>query len=171
MEDLLRMAHNATSSRILDVLFESPTVPFKAKRRFVVSLIGHYHTLVDDRIGSRVADRCWAFADPYLRVSLEWTVRDESHISYPIGENCPFSDSVRTVPRRVFLWEVLCPQSQFIFVTATTRRVESIAIKQQNQPNNVGSAEFAPTRPTTADLNSSFDDIGKAFEETWHVRG
>lgn len=33
-----------------------------------MSLIGHYHTLVDDRIGSRVVDRCWAFADPYLRV-------------------------------------------------------------------------------------------------------
>jgi len=33
-----------------------------------MSLIGHFHTLVDDRIGSRVGDRCWAFADPYLKV-------------------------------------------------------------------------------------------------------
>jgi nucleolar protein 9 len=33
-----------------------------------MSFIGHYHVLVDDRIGSRVGDRCWAFADPYLRV-------------------------------------------------------------------------------------------------------
>lgn len=82
MEDLIRIAHNATSSRILDVLFESPTVSFKAKRRFVMSLIGNYHYLVDDRIGSRVADRCWAFADPYLRVRLERSVRDESHIPH-----------------------------------------------------------------------------------------
>lgn len=67
--DLMAVAHNATSSRVLDALLESPTVPFKAKRRFVMSLIGHYHTLVDDRIGSRVGDRCWAFADTYLRVS------------------------------------------------------------------------------------------------------
>lgn len=62
------MAQNATSSRVLDALFESATVSFKAKRRFVMSLIGHYHSLVDDRIGSRVADRCWAFSDTYLKV-------------------------------------------------------------------------------------------------------
>ncbi|KAF8845591.1 ARM repeat-containing protein [Paxillus ammoniavirescens] len=67
MEDLIGIAHNATSSRVLDAIFESPTVSFKSKRRLTMSFIGHYHTLVDDRIGSRVGDRCWAFADPYLR--------------------------------------------------------------------------------------------------------
>jgi len=45
-------------------------VPHKVKRSFVMSFIGHYHTLVDDRIGSRVGDRCWAFADPYLREKI-----------------------------------------------------------------------------------------------------
>ncbi|KAF8556263.1 ARM repeat-containing protein [Imleria badia] len=70
IEDVVRIAHNATSSRVLDVLFESPTVSFKAKRRFVMSLIGHYHSLVDDRIGSRIGDRCWAFADTYLREKI-----------------------------------------------------------------------------------------------------
>lgn len=25
--------------------------------------------LVDDKLGSRIADRCWAIADPYIRVS------------------------------------------------------------------------------------------------------
>jgi nucleolar protein 9 len=74
MEDLIRIAHNATGSRVLDVLFESPTVSFKATRRFVMSLIGHYHSLVDDRIGSRIGDRCWAFADPYLRVRVRCSV-------------------------------------------------------------------------------------------------
>lgn len=68
IQDFLALAHNATSSRVLDVVFESPTVPFKAKRGLVSALIGHYHELVDDRIGSRVCDRIWAFADPYLRV-------------------------------------------------------------------------------------------------------
>jgi nucleolar protein 9 len=67
-EDLISLSQNPISSRVIDVLFESETVPFKLKRAFVMSLIGHYHTLVDDRIGSRVGDRCWAFADPYLRV-------------------------------------------------------------------------------------------------------
>ncbi|KAH7930051.1 ARM repeat-containing protein [Leucogyrophana mollusca] len=70
MEELIALAHNAISSRVLDAIFESTTVPFKAKRSFVLSLIGHYHTLVDDRIGSRVGDRCWAFADPYLREKI-----------------------------------------------------------------------------------------------------
>ncbi|KAF7978355.1 hypothetical protein HWV62_1005 [Athelia sp. TMB] len=70
MEDLLKLAHHPTSSRVFDVLFESPTVPHKVKRSFVMSFIGHYHTLVDDRIGSRVGDRCWAFADPYLREKI-----------------------------------------------------------------------------------------------------
>lgn len=69
MEDLLRFAHHATSSRIFDAIFESSTVPFKVKRNFAMKFIGHYHLLVDDRIGSRVGDRCWAFADPYLRVT------------------------------------------------------------------------------------------------------
>lgn len=73
-EEVIRIAHNATSSRVLDILFESPTVSFKAKRRFVMSLIGHYHTLVDDQIGSRIGDRCWAFADTYLRVRLGCSV-------------------------------------------------------------------------------------------------
>ncbi|KAI9575034.1 armadillo-type protein [Boletus coccyginus] len=70
MGDLIRIAHNATSSRVLDALLESPTVSFKAKRRFVTSLIGHYHSLIDDRIGSRIGDRCWDFADPYLREKI-----------------------------------------------------------------------------------------------------
>jgi nucleolar protein 9 len=33
-------------------------------------MIGHYQELVDDRIGSRVGDRCWATADPYLKEKI-----------------------------------------------------------------------------------------------------
>lgn len=62
------MGQDATSSRVFDVLLQSPTVPHKEKRKFVMNFIGHYHLLVDDRIGSRVGDNCWAFADTYLKV-------------------------------------------------------------------------------------------------------
>lgn len=62
------MTHDVTASRVLDVVLQSPSVPHKEKRKFVMTFIGHYHTLVDDRIGSRIGDNCWAFADPYLRV-------------------------------------------------------------------------------------------------------
>jgi nucleolar protein 9 len=66
-EEVIALAHHPASSRVLDVYLESQTVPFKAKRQLVMSIIGHFHILADDRIGSRVADRCWAFADPYLK--------------------------------------------------------------------------------------------------------
>ncbi|KAF7354953.1 hypothetical protein MSAN_01410400 [Mycena sanguinolenta] len=69
-EDMLVIAHHATSSRVLDALLESPMVPQKVKRQFVLSFIGRYHLLVDDRIGSRVGDRCWAFSDTYLKVRI-----------------------------------------------------------------------------------------------------
>ncbi|KAJ7638452.1 armadillo-type protein [Roridomyces roridus] len=70
MEDVLKIAHHAAGSRVLDALLDSPTVPLKAKRQFVLSFIGHYHLLVDDRIGSRVGDRCWAFSDTYLKEKI-----------------------------------------------------------------------------------------------------
>lgn len=68
--ELLSVCHNATSSRVVDAFIDSPTVPAKAKRKFILSLIEHYHELVDDRIGSRVGDRCWAAADPYLKEKI-----------------------------------------------------------------------------------------------------
>lgn len=64
------MSHNATASRVLDALLESPTVPTQAKRQFILSLLDSFHLLIDDRIGSRIADRCWAFADTYFRVNF-----------------------------------------------------------------------------------------------------
>ncbi|KAJ6516296.1 armadillo-type protein [Mycena sanguinolenta] len=69
-EDMLAIAHHATSSRVLDALLDSATVPQKVKRQFVLSFIGRYHLLVDDRIGSRVGDRCWAFSDTYLKEKI-----------------------------------------------------------------------------------------------------
>lgn len=79
------MACSPVASRVLDVILSTdplaaaesgnhPTtsnpVPFKARRKLVMLFLDHFTTLVDDKIGSRVADRCWAVADPYLRVSL-----------------------------------------------------------------------------------------------------
>ncbi|KAF9004819.1 armadillo-type protein [Cyathus striatus] len=70
MEERIKMAHNPSASRVYDVLLESPTVSSKNKRQFVMDFIDHYHELVDDRIGSRVGDRCWAFADTYLKEKI-----------------------------------------------------------------------------------------------------
>ncbi|KAG5634358.1 hypothetical protein H0H81_002263 [Sphagnurus paluster] len=70
IEDRIKIAHNTSGSRVYDVLLEAPTVPPKAKCDFVMGFIGHYHILVDDRLGSRVGDRCWAFADTYLKEKI-----------------------------------------------------------------------------------------------------
>ncbi|PFH50317.1 hypothetical protein AMATHDRAFT_61237 [Amanita thiersii Skay4041] len=70
MEERIKLAHNSYSSRIYDVLLDSPSVPQKAKRKFVMDFIGHYHLLVDDRFGSHVVDRCWDFADTYLKEKI-----------------------------------------------------------------------------------------------------
>ncbi|KAI0698876.1 armadillo-type protein [Cytidiella melzeri] len=70
MDELIAIAHDVTSSRVLDAVLQSINVTFKEKRKFVMHFIGHYHALVDDRIGSRVGDNCWAFADPYLREKI-----------------------------------------------------------------------------------------------------
>ncbi|KAI0662958.1 ARM repeat-containing protein [Cubamyces menziesii] len=79
VDELIEMAHHVTSSRILDAVLESPTVPHKDKRKLVMTFIGHYPALVDDRIGSRVGERCWAFADPYLREKIARSVVPYEH--------------------------------------------------------------------------------------------
>jgi nucleolar protein 9 len=70
MPMLLNFARHPVASRAIDVILEHPSVPSRARRTFVRHLIGHYHVLADDRIGSRVVDRCWDSADVYLKVGL-----------------------------------------------------------------------------------------------------
>ena len=50
-------------------------MPVKFKRQFVLDFIGHYDVLVDDKLGSRVVDRCWAFCDTYLKVGFFLVLR------------------------------------------------------------------------------------------------
>ena len=69
-EELVSMAHHAISSHVFDALLESTTISPKQKRAFIQRFLGEYHRLVDDRIGSRVADRCWVTADTYLKVGM-----------------------------------------------------------------------------------------------------
>ncbi|KAJ3505135.1 hypothetical protein NLJ89_g7571 [Agrocybe chaxingu] len=70
VEERIKIAHNAAGSRIYDALLGSPTVPAKKKRQFIVDFIGNYHLLVDDKLGSRVGDRCWTFSDTYLKEKI-----------------------------------------------------------------------------------------------------
>lgn len=58
------------ASRVIDAFLdeENTAIAYKDRRNFLKSLIGQYQTLADDRIGSRVAERCWLVADPFLKV-------------------------------------------------------------------------------------------------------
>jgi nucleolar protein 9 len=70
VEQLLVLCHDATASRVIDALFTCTSVPKAARRKFALALQGHYERLVCDRIGSRVGERVWAGAEPYLREKL-----------------------------------------------------------------------------------------------------
>ncbi|KAK0467769.1 armadillo-type protein [Desarmillaria tabescens] len=73
---LIPLAQHPVSSRVLDVFLDSPTVPHKAKRRLVLAFLGHFHELVDDRIGSRVGERCWGWSDTYMKEKIARSVMD-----------------------------------------------------------------------------------------------
>ncbi|KAI5481043.1 rRNA processing protein Nop9 [Pseudohyphozyma bogoriensis] len=73
------LTRDATSSRVLDALLSSPTTPAREKRKFLMSLIGHYHLLADDRLGSRVVERCWEAADVFLKDKIAASLVDHAN--------------------------------------------------------------------------------------------
>ena len=104
-EDLIILSCNATSSRVLDAALESPNVPLRLRKRLVISFIGQFHLMVDDRIGCRVAQRCWAAADPYLKVLYPlfepFRVFSVSNRRLLVGKNRQISNSSRTIHGRI----------------------------------------------------------------------
>ncbi|GAA6032999.1 hypothetical protein JCM8097_000091 [Rhodosporidiobolus ruineniae] len=78
-DKFLPLTRSATSSRVFDALLTSPTTPPRALRSFILSLIGHFPELADDRIGSRVAERAFATADPFLKDKIAASVYDRQH--------------------------------------------------------------------------------------------
>ena len=72
MDRLLVFTSDPIASRVVDVFLDesNKAIPYKDRRTFLRALIGHYHLLADDRIGSRVADRCWQVADPFLKAQI-----------------------------------------------------------------------------------------------------
>ncbi|KAF8121342.1 armadillo-type protein [Boletus edulis] len=134
VEEVLRIAQNATSSRVLDVLFESPSVSFKAKRRFVMSLIGHYHSLADDRIGSRIADRCWAFADPYLREKIARSLIpfEQFLVASFYGKFFARSLNLYLLQRRPDEWRTLQSHNKTSAATSTQQSLSSPSSKRRD---------------------------------------
>ncbi|KAI6035570.1 armadillo-type protein [Pisolithus orientalis] len=144
VQDLLVLSHNATSSRILDAMLESPTVPFQAKRRLVTSMIGHYHELVDDRIGSRVGDRFWAFADPYLREKIARSImpQEQSLAASYYGKFFARNLNLYLLKRRPDEWKQLQSKSK---ATTSGEKAEQTSVSAPTplQPPSVASLPTA----------------------------
>ncbi|KAI6046465.1 armadillo-type protein [Pisolithus marmoratus] len=142
MQDLLALSHNATSSRVLDAILESPTVPFKDKRRLVMSMIGHYHELVDDRIGSRVGDRFWAFADPYLREKITRSImpQEQSLAASYYGKFFARNLNIYLLKRRPDEWRQLQSDSK---ATVNGEKAEQTGAPAPT-PSQLSSVESLP---------------------------
>ena len=62
------------SSHLLDVVLEAETVPIKYRRRLINLLIPQLRGLLDDKIGSRVAEKAWEAADGYTKEKIARTL-------------------------------------------------------------------------------------------------
>jgi nucleolar protein 9 len=58
------------SSHLLDVVLVAETVPIKYRRRLINILIPLMKDLLDDKIGSRVAEKVWEAADGYTKEKI-----------------------------------------------------------------------------------------------------
>ena len=115
IDNLLDIACDPSGSRVLDVVLDPQsssiqnTIPQKARRRLIMRFLESqsFTRLVDDRLGSRIADRCWAIADPYLRVSaifFQVVLGSPSVTRVEVGTDCKESHSPCKLPRGVVLW-------------------------------------------------------------------
>ena len=170
------MAHHPTSSRVLDALLDSPTVPYKAKRKFVMAFIGHYHVLVDDRIGSRVGDRCWAAADPYLREKIARSLAPHEHALAGSFYGKFFARNLalhvlRRDPERWKSMQAAAKQSQPSVVSPTAQAqapAKALAQKQNNGGATAGDDVPSASVPMEKGKKKAQpqDEIDALFEST-----
>lgn len=165
-EDLILLSQNPISSRVIDVIFDSETVPFKVKRALVVSFIGHYHTLVDDRIGSRVGDRCWAFADPYLRekIARSLVAHEQFLAASYFGKFFARNINLYLLQRRPDEWRELQSQSKSSSGTTTSSSTLPSAPSAIVQRLNSDDAEVShPSKTSKKRRNRPEDEIDAVF--------
>lgn len=153
VDDRIKIAHNSMGSRVFDALLNSPTVPTKMKRQFVMDFIGNYHTLVDDKLGSRVGDRCWAFCDTYLKVSSSSpeVQKRQPNLDLTTGKNSPIAHRSGTISCWLFLRQILCAKPEFISSSTTSGRLEESAVGAKTDART-------PTKtanPTTAGIQAT----------------
>ncbi|KAF9268292.1 hypothetical protein L218DRAFT_918805 [Marasmius fiardii PR-910] len=141
----LKIAQDPTGSRILDAILDSPTVSQKSKRGLVMSFMGVFHELVDDRVGSRVGDRLFGFADTYLKEKIARSVipHEQSLIASFYGKFFSRNLNLYLLRRRPDEWRSLQSQTK-AQITATQ------AAEKGTLSPHVGSKAAADSKEETA---------------------
>lgn len=67
-QELLALTRHPAASRVLDAVIDGLTIPHRSRRALLRAMEAQFADVIDDRIGARVGARCWAAADPYLKV-------------------------------------------------------------------------------------------------------
>ncbi|KAG1753166.1 armadillo-type protein [Suillus lakei] len=163
------LSQHPISSRVIDVLFDSETVPFKVKRTLVMSLVGHYHTLVDDRIGSRVGDRCWAFADPYLRekIARSLVMHEQFLAASYFGKFFARNINLYLLQRRPEEWRELQSQSKSSSGSITSPS----ALPSAQKPNSEDAEVSHPFKISKKRRSRPEDEIDAVFNASLGAKG
>lgn len=74
MATVTTYAKSPIASHLLDVVLTGTNVPTKFRRRLINTLIPQMRELLDDKIGSRVAERVWEAADGYTKEKIARTL-------------------------------------------------------------------------------------------------
>ncbi|KAK8865980.1 hypothetical protein IAR55_001130 [Kwoniella newhampshirensis] len=70
VDTYLEYAKNPVASHFLDSIFTNPSVPPKYRRKVMMTFMGKYRDLVEDRMGSRVVDTIWEKADGFMKEKI-----------------------------------------------------------------------------------------------------
>lgn len=118
---LLEYASSPIASHFLDSILTSPAVSPKYRRKLLSAFLGHYKTLAEDRLGSRVADTIWAKADGFMKVCLPSASNSTWALAEGTGENRKESHTRCHGPWNVSIWSFLRFQTRVTSSQSKTR--------------------------------------------------
>ncbi|EAU82466.1 hypothetical protein CC1G_08217 [Coprinopsis cinerea okayama7 len=170
VEDKIKICHDPSASRVYDAFLENANIPSKAKRQWIMELIGHYHELVDDRIGSRVADRCWAFCDTYLKEKIARSLfKYESQLAGSFyGKFFVRNLNLHLLQRRPEEWRNMQSQKKIQAEQAQARNQRSSkpAPAAVNGTPGAESDATAPAKPAKRKRAKADNEIEELFDAT-----
>jgi hypothetical protein len=130
-QELVALTHHPAGSRVLDAIIDGATTPPRARRTLLRALEAHFADVIDDRIGSRVGARCWAAADPYLKVRTHHPlinpIAADSILFFDLGEARACSTPSCGASRRLAVRADIHARTWIVAVAAQTGGVAPLA--------------------------------------------